>query len=107
MVDKEFGRKTEQEGEPGKTDGRKAQIRGVAGMIKPDLKRVILQELKLDDWQIEAETLAAEIPGWDSLSHASVILAVEKAFGVRFSNVEVLKLNNIGDLQRLLDSKLQ
>jgi acyl carrier protein len=76
-------------------------------MIKPDLKRVILQELKLDDWQIEAETLAAEIPGWDSLSHASVILAVEKAFGVRFSNVEVLKLNNIGDLQRLLDSKLQ
>ena len=107
MVDKKFGRKTEQEGEPGKTDDRKAQIRGVTGMIKPDLKRVILQELKLDDWQIEAETLAAEIPGWDSLSHASVILAVEKAFGVRFSNVEVLKLNNLGDLQRLLDSKLQ
>ena len=24
-------------------------------MIKPDLKRVILQELKLDDWQIEDE----------------------------------------------------
>jgi acyl carrier protein len=76
-------------------------------MIKPDLKRVILQELKLDDWPIEDDTLAAEIPGWDSLSHASVILAVEKAFGVRFSNVEVLKLNKIGDLQRLLDSKLQ
>jgi acyl carrier protein len=76
-------------------------------MIKPELKRVILQELKLDDWPIEDETLAAEIPGWDSLNHATVILAVEKAFGVRFSNVEVLKLNNIGDLQRLLDSKLQ
>lgn len=77
----------------------------MAGMIKPDLKRVILQELKLDDWQIDDETLATEIPGWDSLSHASVIFAVEKAFGVRFSNVEVLKLNNIGDLQRLLDAK--
>jgi len=76
-------------------------------MIKPDLKRVILRELKLDDWPIEPETLATEIPGWDSLSHASVILAVEKAFGVRFSNLEVLKLNNIGDLQRLLDSKRQ
>jgi acyl carrier protein len=76
-------------------------------MIKSDLKRVILQELKLDDWQIGPETLAAEIPGWDSLSHANVILAIEKAFGVRFSNVEVLKLNNLGDLQRLLDSKLQ
>ena len=57
MVDKKFGRKTEQEGEPGKTDDRKAKIRGVAGMIKPDLKRVILQELKLDDWPIEDELL--------------------------------------------------
>lgn len=75
-------------------------------MIKHDLKRVILQELRLEDWQIEDETTAAEIPGWDSLNHANVILAVEKAFGVRFSNVEVLKLNSIGDLQRLLDSKL-
>lgn len=76
-------------------------------MIKPELKRVILQELKLDDWEIDDQMLATEVPGWDSLSHASVILAVEKAFGVRFSNVEVLKLNNLGDLQRLLDSKLQ
>ena len=75
-------------------------------MIKQDLKRVILQELRLDNWQIEDETTAAEVPGWDSLSHVNVILAVEKAFGVRFSNVEVLKLNSIGDLQRLLDSKL-
>jgi acyl carrier protein len=107
VVDKEFRRKTEQEGEPRKADCRKAHIRGMAGMIKPDLKRVILRELKLDDWPIEPETLATEIPGWDSLSHASVILAVEKAFGVRFSNLEVLKLNNIGDLQRLLDSKRQ
>jgi acyl carrier protein len=76
-------------------------------MIKPDLKRVILQELKLDDWPIVDETLAAEIPGWDSLNHANVIFAIEKAFGVRFSNVEVLKLNSLGDLQRLLDSKRQ
>lgn len=76
-------------------------------MIRHDLKRVILDELRLEDWQIDEETTAAEVPGWDSLSHANVILAVEKAFGVRFSNVEVLKLNSIGDLQRLLDSKLR
>jgi len=75
-------------------------------MIKPDLKHAILDELRLEDWQIDDETTAAEVPGWDSLSHVNVILAVEKAFGVRFSNVEVLKLNSIGDLQRLLDSKL-
>ena len=76
-------------------------------MIKQDLKQVILRELKLDDWQMDDETKAMEVPGWDSLIHANVILAVESAFGVRFSNLEVLKLNSIGDLQRLLDSKLK
>jgi acyl carrier protein len=75
-------------------------------MIKHDLKRVILDELGLEDWQMDDETTAAEVPGWDSLRHSTVILAVEEAFGVRFSNVEVLKLTSIGDLQRLLDSKL-
>ena len=76
-------------------------------MITQELKRVILMALKLDDWNIEDETIATQVPGWDSLNHVNVILAVEKHFGVRFKPVEILKLKNIGDLQRLLTSKLQ
>jgi acyl carrier protein len=76
-------------------------------MITQELKRVILTALKLDDWDIKDETLAAQVPGWDSLNHVNVILAVENHFGVRFKPIEVLKLKNIGDLQRLLASRLQ
>lgn len=75
-------------------------------MISPELKTVILGALKLDDWEFTDSTLAAEVPGWDSLSHVNVVLAVEKHFGVRFRGVEVLKLTNVGDLQRLVNSKL-
>jgi acyl carrier protein len=75
-------------------------------MITQELKQVILNALKLDDWEINAETTAAQVPGWDSLNHVNVILAVEKHFGVRFKTHEVLKLKNIGDLQRLVSSKL-
>lgn len=75
-------------------------------MISDELKAVILGALKLDDWELTDSTLAAEVPGWDSLSHVNVVLAVEKHFGVRFKNVEVLRLTNVGDLQRLLNSKL-
>lgn len=76
-------------------------------MITQELKRVILTALKLDDWDINDDTIATQVPGWDSLNHVNVILAIEKHFGVRFKPVEVLKLKNIGDLQRLLTSKLQ
>lgn len=75
-------------------------------MISDELKKVILNVLKLDDWEIADTTLAAEIPGWDSLSHVNVLSAVERHFGVRFKYVEVLRLKNIGDLQHLVDSKL-
>ncbi len=76
-------------------------------MISNELKQAVLEALKLDDWEFADETTAAQVPGWDSLSHVNVILAVEKKFGVRFKNLEVLKLKNVGDLQRLLDSKLE
>ena len=75
-------------------------------MISRDLKVVILGVLKLDDWELADTTVAAEVPGWDSLSHINVIVAVEKHFGVHFKSAEVLRLKNVGDLQRLVDSKL-
>ena len=75
-------------------------------MVSDELKTVILNVLKLDDCEIADTTLAAEIPGWDSLNHVNVISAVERHFGVRFKNVEVLRLTNVGDLQHLVDSKL-
>jgi acyl carrier protein len=75
-------------------------------MVSDELKSVILNVLKLEDWEITDTTLAAEVPGWDSLSHVNVVSAVEKHFGVRFKNVEVLRLSNVGDLQRLVNSKL-
>jgi acyl carrier protein len=76
-------------------------------MIRDELKGVILAVLDLDDWDIKDETIATEVPGWDSLNHVNVILAVESHFRVRFKPVEILKLRNVGDLQRLVDSKLE
>ena len=75
-------------------------------MITHDLKQAILQAIHLDDWEITDDTVASQVPGWDSLSHMNVILNVEKKFGVRFKNLEVLKLKTVGDLQRLVDLKL-
>jgi acyl carrier protein len=75
-------------------------------MISERLKKTILKELKLDDYDIRDEMRADEVPGWDSLNHINVILAVEKEYGVRFKGTEVLRLKCIGDLQKLVDSKI-
>jgi acyl carrier protein len=73
-------------------------------MISERLKNTILKELNLDEYEINGSMRADEVPGWDSLSHINVILAVEKEFGIRFKNTDIVRLRNIGDLQQLVDS---
>jgi len=74
-------------------------------MISDKLKSTILKELKLDEFEISEEMTADQVPGWDSLSHLNVILAVEQDFNIRFNSYELLKLKNIGELQSLINSK--
>jgi acyl carrier protein len=75
-------------------------------MISDRLKAVLLRELYLEDFPITEESVANQIPGWDSLCHIQILAAVEKEFSIRFRNLEVLRLANIGDLQALVDKKL-
>ena len=74
-------------------------------MVSEKLRQVILTELGLDDWEIEDETTATSVPGWDSLSHVRVISAIEDAFGVRFQTAEIVRLKSVGQLQALIDKR--
>jgi acyl carrier protein len=74
-------------------------------MISERLKQVILRELELDDWDMQDSTTADTVPGWDSLSHARIITAVEETFGIRFKTLDVIRIKNIGGLQDLVNSK--
>jgi acyl carrier protein len=74
-------------------------------MISEKLKGIILHELTLDDYPITEDTLANEVPGWDSLNHIRVLAAVEDAFGIRFKSHEVMRLKNVGELDALVRRK--
>jgi acyl carrier protein len=74
-------------------------------MITQELKKVILTQLDLDDFDLQDDTMAPQVPGWDSLNHVNIILAVEKHFNIKFKSYEVLRLKNVGDLQNLVNLK--
>ena len=48
---------------------------------------------------------AADVPRWDSLSNINMIIAVEKAFSVKFSIKDVRNLKNVGELLELIKRK--
>jgi acyl carrier protein len=50
---------------------------------------------------------AKDVPEWDSLTHISLMVAVEKAFNVRFRVGEVENAKNVGDFADLILKRQQ
>lgn len=59
-----------------------------------------------EDITLRPDMTANDVDGWDSLAHVNLILAVEKGFGIRFSQKELLTFKNVGDLLRSIETKL-
>jgi len=57
--------------------------------------------------KIRPDMTSNDVDGWDSLSHVNLITAVETKFGIRFTQKELLKQRNVGDLLNGIDSKLK
>jgi acyl carrier protein len=76
-------------------------------MVSERLKKVILNELEIKDFNLVDGTTADQVPEWDSFNHINIIIAVEKEFAIKFRSTEILKINNVGELQQLIDSKLR
>jgi acyl carrier protein len=59
-----------------------------------------------DDIILKPETTAADIDGWDSFNHISIIVSVETRFGIKMETREIEGLNNIGTLVAIILKKL-
>jgi acyl carrier protein len=59
-----------------------------------------------DSIQIRPDMTANDVDGWDSLSHVNLITTIEAKFNIRFSQKELLKHRNVGDLIKDIERKL-
>jgi acyl carrier protein len=49
---------------------------------------------------------AKEVAEWDSLGHIRLMVAIEQAFGIKFSTSEISNLANVGELVAVIEKKL-
>jgi len=69
----------------------------VAGLVE-QVRACLAAALKLDPsaaLQITAETTAADVPAWTSVTHLSLVLELERALGVTFANDEIASLASV------------
>ena len=51
------------------------------------------------------QTTAADIDGWDSLMHITLMEAIEDDFGIKFTMKDIVKLENVGQLVDVIMSE--
>lgn len=67
---------------------------------------ILIRDLLDDDSiQLTPKTSSADVPGWDSVLHISLIISVEQRFGVKFKTAELEELKNVGQLVQLIAAK--
>lgn len=66
--------------------------------ILEKINEVFRDSFDREDLVIREETTAADVEGWDSLKHLSLLEAVEDEFDMRFTMAEVSGMKNIGEM---------
>lgn len=51
-----------------------------------------------EDVVVTDQTTSADIEGWDSLTHITLIAEIEDEFGMKFAMKDVLGMANVGEM---------
>jgi acyl carrier protein len=78
--------------------------------IRAELQEIFRQVFDDPTIVLKDEMTAADVEGWDSVTHIDLLIAVERALGIKFATAEMSRLKepdqNIGSFVRLIESKL-
>lgn len=58
-----------------------------------------------DSITVRADTMAADIDGWDSLIHITLMQAIEDEFNIKFAMKEIVSLKNVGDIVSIISGR--
>ena len=58
-----------------------------------------------DALELTPATAAADVPGWDSMTHITIVVEAERRFGVKFQTSEIESLRNVDDFLTLIGKK--
>ncbi len=55
---------------------------------------------------VSGSTTADDIEDWDSLEYISLIAAIEREFGMKFTMGEVISMKNVGEMADIIASRI-
>ncbi len=62
--------------------------------------------LEHSNFNLEDTTTAADVDGWESVTHMLIINEIEQVFNIKFKLMDLMGMNNVGDLLRTITAEL-
>jgi acyl carrier protein len=59
---------------------------------------IVASTFRCDLASVTRATTAGDVDGWDSLSHAVLLLTIERHFGIKLDLTTILDVDNVGGL---------
>ena len=60
----------------------------------------------VDPRSITIDTSPQDVPAWDSMGHVTLASSLERAFGLNFDVDELMQMENVREICRVVQSKL-
>ncbi|AXT59922.1 acyl carrier protein [Aquimarina sp. AD10] len=75
--------------------------------ILSKVKEAFVSVLEHENFQLTDDTTANDVDGWESITHMMIITEVEKVFNIKFKLMDLMNMNNVGDLLNTITSELE
>lgn len=69
--------------------------------------QTVFDDVFIEKVSLNPQLSAKEVPEWDSLLHITLVMTVEKKFGIRFRVGEVESTQNVGQFADLILKRIQ
>ncbi|UII76149.1 acyl carrier protein [Flagellimonas sp. HMM57] len=73
--------------------------------IVKSLQDIFVDVLEHSSFELSKETTANDVDGWDSVTHMMLITEIENKHQIKFSLMDLMNLNNVGDLINVIKEK--
>ncbi|ALJ04040.1 acyl carrier protein [Pseudalgibacter alginicilyticus] len=71
------------------------------------IRQAFIKVLEHENFQLSDETTANDVDGWESITHMMIINEIEKSFDIKFKLMDLMNMNNVGDLIKAIESEIQ
>lgn len=68
---------------------------------------IIAKILEVDVEEVELDTAIGDLPEWDSLHHLQIIVKLQEEFNIKYSQEDLVELEDVSDLIALTNEMVQ